>query len=155
VRPRTVALSWCSLGDPVGVVAAMEEAGYRLDALDVVAIADGEYSGMVQPYLETLPTAFLNAGSATRHALAADGAARFGYVLLAGVWRREAVAGADAESAAAESAVPAVAGLMRAFGLDGLPALAEPRVPFAYRAWMLDRWDELALRAMLHGPVRA
>jgi hypothetical protein len=115
---------------------------------------------MVQPYLETLPTAFLNAGSATRHALAADGAARFGYVLLAGVWRREAVAGAaaesaGAESAAAESAVPAVAGLMRAFGLDGLPALAEPRVPFAYRAWMLDRWDELALRAMLHGPVRA
>jgi hypothetical protein len=42
---------------------------------------------------------------------------------------------------------------MRGFARDGLSALAHQRAAFGYRAWMLDRWDELALRAMLHGPV--
>ena len=151
LRPRTVALSWCSLGDPVGVTAAMEAAGYTLAALDLLAIADGEYSGMVQPYLETLPTAFLNGDGATREAMADDGAARFAYLLLAGAWRA-ADAGSEA-AGPARSAVPAVDALMRAFAVDGLAALRAPGVPCEYRAWLLDRWDELALRAMLHGPA--
>lgn len=149
LRPRAVALSWCSVGDPAGVAAAMERAGYRLDALYAVAIADGEYSGMVQPYLETLPTAFLDSAPATRRALAADGAARFAYVLLAGVW----VAGDGRGEHTA--AAPAVAALMRRFAAEGLGALREPAMPCEYRAWLLDRWDEIALRAMLHGPLPA
>ena len=150
LRPRTVALSWCSVGDPVGVTEAMERAGYRLDALYAVAIADGEYSGMVQPYLETLSTAFLDRAPATRRAMAADGAARFAYVLLAGVW----VVGDEVREASdAGSAAAAVDGLMRGFAREGLGALREPAMPCEYRAWLLDRWDEIVLRAMLHGPA--
>jgi hypothetical protein len=152
LRPRSVALSWCSLGDPVGVTEAMERAGYALEALSAVAIADGEYSGLVQPYLEQLPTAFLSSTAATRDSLADDGAARFGYVLLAGVWRSLEGALPDA---ATGSAVPAVRALMEGFARDGLPALRDPGAPFAYAAWLLDRWDEIALRAMLHGPAAA
>jgi hypothetical protein len=126
----------------------MERAGYTLDALYAVAIADGEYSGLVQPYLETLPTAFLNAAPETRAALAPDGGARFAYVLLAGVWSEG--------SGGAGRGAEAVARLMRGFAMEGLPALAAAdgaTRPFAYEAWVLDRWDEVALRAMLHGPA--
>ena len=147
-RPRAVALSWCSLGDPVGVVGAMEAAGYALTSFDVLAIADGEYSGLVEPYLRTLPTAFLNAEPATREALAGDGAARFAYLLLAGVW-----SGSGEGGVKGPSAVPAVEALMRGFARRGLDALVAPELPCDHRAWMLDRWDELALRAMLHGPA--
>ena len=42
---------------------------------------------------------------------------------------------------------------MRDFAARGLEALREPAMPCEYRAWLLDRWDELALRAMLHGRV--
>jgi hypothetical protein len=151
VRPRTVALSWCSLGDPVGVTEAMEGAGYRLDALYAVAIADGEYSGTVQPYLETLPTAFLDSAPATRAAMAGDGAARFAYVLLAGAWADGRAEGAERGA----SAAPAVGALMRGFAAEGLGALRDPAVPCEYGAWVLDRWDEIALRALLHGPAEA
>ena len=150
-RPRAVALSWCSLGDPVGVTAAMEQAGYQLDALFAVAIADGEYSGLVQPYLETLPTAFLSDAPATRAAVAADGAARFAYVLLAGTWCE--VGGGRLEVGDPRSAVKAIEALMRGFASDGLAALRNPSIPCEYRAWLMDRWDEIALRAMLHGRV--
>jgi hypothetical protein len=157
-RPRAVALSWCSLGDPVGVAAAMEDAGYTLDALDAVVIADGEYSGSVQAYLESLPTAFLNSGAETRHALASDGAARFGYVLLAGVWGECGLRTADCglrSAVPAGSAVPHVDALMRGFAAEGIGALAGASMPFEYHAWLLDRWDEIALRAMLHGTPSA
>lgn len=166
-RPRAVALSWCSLGDPVGVTEAMEGAGYRLDALYAVAIADGEYSGLVQPYLETLPTAFLCGSPSARRAVAADGAARFAYVLLAGVWvgsdesvqraagSGERTAGERRAPGAERGAAMAVDALMRGFADEGPAALRAPAVPCEYRAWLLDRWDEIALRAMLHGPLHA
>ena len=164
VRPRAVALSWCSLGDPAGVAGAMEQAGYRLDALYAVAIADGEYSGLVQPYLETLPTAFLSKSAATRAAMADDQSARFAYVLLAGVWvpgDERGVTGEGSVQRAAGSgerggsAGAAVDALMRGFVREGLPALRAPTMPCEYRAWLLDRWDEIALRAMLHGALPA
>lgn len=157
VRPRAVALSWCSLGDPVGVVVAMERAGYRLDALYAVAIADGEYSGLVQPYLETLPTAFLSKSPATRLAMADDDSARFAYVLLAGVWvgSDEGVPRAACSVQGGASAAAAVDGLMRGFVREGLGALRAPAMPCEYHAWLLDRWDEIALRAMLHGTLHA
>ena len=47
-RPRSMALSWCSLSDPERVVAEAERAGYRLNSLFMVLIADGEYSGSVE-----------------------------------------------------------------------------------------------------------
>lgn len=150
VRPRAVALSWCSLGDPVGVAGAMERAGYRLDALYAVAIGDGEYSGLVQPYLETLPTAFLSKSPATRAAMADDGSARFAYVLLAGVWVESDESRVTSAERGAASAVDA---LMRGFVERGLTALRDPAMPCEYRAWLLDRWDEIVLRAMLHGPA--
>ena len=59
-RPRALALSWCSLSDPERVVREAEEAGYNLNSLFIVLIADGEYSGSVAGYLRTLDHAFLN-----------------------------------------------------------------------------------------------
>ena len=41
IQPQTLALSWCSLSDPAKIVRAAGEAGYALDSLFVVAIADG------------------------------------------------------------------------------------------------------------------
>jgi hypothetical protein len=104
---------------------------------------------MVQPYLETLSTAFLDSAPATRAAMAGDGAARFADVLLAGAWV-ECRAGRAERGA---SAVPAIGALMRGFAADGLGALRDPAVPCEYGAWVLDRWDEIALRALLHGPL--
>jgi hypothetical protein len=151
-RPAALVLSWCSLCDPAGVVGRAERAGYVLDALYVCAIADGEYSGMVHDYLRTLPTAFLSESEETVAALAPDGAGRFGYLLLAGVFRDvgDARQVGDAGEAAA-----AVRTLMRRFASEGLRALEEVNAPFTVQAFILDRWDEIALRAALHGEVES
>ena len=138
-------LSWCSLCDPAGVVARAARAGYRLERLLACAIADGEYSGLVGDYLRGLPAAFLNDSADTIATLAPDGAARFGYLLLAGVFRRE-------RDASAGAAPDAVERLMRRFARDGVRALAHAvDAPFAVESFVLDRWDEIALRAALHG----
>ncbi len=142
-------LSWCSLCDPVGVVRDAALAGYRLDELGVVAIADGEYSGSVYDYLTTLPTAFLNDWPETVRAVAPDGSARFTYLLLAGAFSRVGAAAAGE----GERAAAGVAELMRRFATNGLAALRDPDVAVPVRCWMLDRWDELALRVELHGPL--
>jgi hypothetical protein len=143
VRPAALVLSWCSLCDPAGVVARAERAGYRLERLLACAIADGEYSGLVGDYLRGLPTAFLSDALGTVATLAPDGAARFGYLLLAGVFRRADVSGAESE---------AVERLMRQFERDGVRALEGAiDAPFAVETFVLDRWDEIALRAALHG----
>ena len=147
---RGLVLSWCSLSDPVGVLAAAATAGYALDEIGIVAIADGEYSGSVYEYLATLPTAFLNDWPETILAIAPDGAARFAYLLIAGSFtRREPGSPTDLGAAA-----DAMATLMRRFTDGGLAALREPRLPVPTRCWLLDRWDEIALRVELHGPVR-
>lgn len=153
--PRLV-LSWCSLGDPVGVVRTAARAGYRLASLWVGLIADGEYSGAVHPYLRTLNTAFLTEDAATLGRLAPDGGARFGYLLLAGDFERTA-AGSRRAGAPAVAMVDA---LVRDFAHDGAVALerraggaATTRVGGVDCHWFAsDRWDELRLRAFAHGP---
>ena len=155
-RPAALALSWCSLADPAGIVADAELAGYRLDALYVVAIGDGEYSGGVHRYLRGLPTAFLSDQPDVVAEVAPDGAARFAYLLLAGVFHdtRGASGGAsDGAGRVAGDAAAAVDALMRDFVTHGADALAAPSAPFPVSAWLLDRWDEIALRAFLHGAL--
>ena len=154
LRPTALALSWCSLSDPAGVVAAAERAGYRLDSLHAVVIGDGEYSGVVHRYLRTLPTAFLSEDPDVVAEIAPDGAARFAYVLLAGVFvdGRAPLARGRRRPWAGDAA-HVVDRLVRDFVRHGTAALAAAAVPFPLAAWVLDRWDEIALRAFLHGAL--
>ncbi len=145
VQPRAMALSWCSLSDPAAVIRQAAHAGYSLNSLFIVAIADGEYSGSVHSYLRTLPHAWLNEESSTRQALAPDGAARFGYLLMAGDFSLQDDIDSRTESA--------VARICEAFADDGLSALENPEAPIPVRTWILDRWDEVRLRASLHGEI--
>lgn len=146
-----VVLSWCSLGDPVAVVRTAARAGYRLERLWAVVLADGEYSGEVHDYVRTLPTAFLSEDPATLHALARDGAARFAYLLLAGSFVR-ADAAIDA-AARGRRAVRRVARLLRDFRSNGIAAIEQAhlaRVP-GLTLFAVDRWDELQMRVTAHG----
>ena len=149
-HPRALALSWCSLSNPEGVVRQAEEIGYRLNSLFVVVIADGEYSRSAGSYLRSLPTAFLNDRPTTLKAVAADGAAAFAYLLLAGdfwperrVTERRGLRGSEV-----------VGRLCLRFAERGIPGLAGMKSPFPIRSWLLDRWDEVMLRGFLHGPVQ-
>lgn len=154
LRPDALALSWCSLSDPVGIVNAAADAGYELVELFVTVIADGEYSGSVHDYLRSLDDCYINELPETLEMLASDGAARFGYLLFAGAFavsgKREAVSG--------KRTVGLVGRLCESFAREGVSELAgelptdlEVRV----HRYVLDRWDELQLRVMLHGvPVR-
>jgi hypothetical protein len=153
---RRLALSWCSLGDPVGVVRAAARRGYVLEALWAAAIADGEYTGGLHDYLRTLPTAWLDESDATRAALGSDGSARFGYLLLAGSFVRS---GDAVTSEAARPGVRLVARTVRRFAARGLPGLGALARRVArdgsgppLHAHVADRWDELTLRAIAHGP---
>lgn len=153
-RPTALALSWCSLCDPVGIVADAERAGYRLDGLYVVAIGDGEYSGGVHRYLRGLPTAFLSELVDVVAEVAPDGAARFAYLLIAGVFHDERASPAPAAGSRTRGdSADAVNALMRDFVARGADALAVPSAPFPVSSWILDRWDEIALRAFLHGAM--
>ena len=151
--PRVV-LSWCSLGDPVGVVRTAVRAGYRLERLWVAAIADGEYSGEVHGYARGLATSYLNEDPATLARVARDGSARFAYLLLAGSFVRVAPDAPDAR-VRARRALRRVARLMRAFRDDGLAAVEREQARRApgLTCYVVDRWDELRLRAAAHGPV--
>lgn len=154
-RPATLVLSWCSLCDPAGIVADAELAGYRLDALYVVALGDGEYSGGVHRYLRGLPTAFLSDQPDVVAEVAPDGAARFAYLLLAGVFHdaRSSSPSSDGVRRTAGDSASAVDAMMRDFVARGADALVAPAAPFPVSAWILDRWDEIALRAFLHGAL--
>ncbi|GJG86989.1 hypothetical protein tb265_21700 [Gemmatimonadetes bacterium T265] len=159
--PRLV-LSWCSVGDPVGVVDTAAHAGYQLTALWCALIADGEYTGAVHGYLRTLPTAFLTEDGATLDALAPDGAAHFAYLLLAGEFQRTA-GPTQRRRRAGERAAGVVDGLVHDFARDGAAALAARAggAPasvldgVACQWFAADRWDELRMRALAHGPVTA
>lgn len=168
LQPEALALSWCSLSDPVGIVTAAAEAGYDLVDLFVVVIADGEYSGTVHDYLRSLDNCHINELPETLEILASDGAARFGYLLFAGAFAvsgerlavsgdREAVSDDRlADSGKRKAAV--VRHLCENFARDGLPGLGSelPRdAGVSVHRYVLDRWDELQLRVMLHGvPAR-
>ena len=147
IKPRAVALSWCSVSDPAGIVTMAETAGYTLNSLFIVAIADGEYSGSVRAYLQSLGTAYINDQAETLDAVAPDGAARFAYLLMAGDFSRDVNP--------PKGAADAVARICEEFERDGVAALAHVEAPVPVRTWILDRWDELRLRASLHGPVDA
>jgi hypothetical protein len=157
---RRLVLSWCSLGDPVGVARAAARRGYVLEALWAAAIPDGEYTGGVYDYMRTLPTTWLDDSPATRAALAPDGSARFGYLLLAGSFVRATGAPGDV-TARARSGVRAVGRLVRRFVRRGLPGMATlarqdgtpsgDEGPPPLHAYVADRWDEIALRAIAHG----
>ncbi len=161
--PRLV-LSWCSLGDPAGVVRTAARAGYTLATLWTALIADGEYSGEVEvyEYARQLPTAFLTQDPATLRALAPDGSARFGYLLLAGEFVRGSARRADTRRAGAPAAVM-VDALVRDFARTGVSAL-EQRADgrpvsigsgVACHWFAADRWDELRMRALAHGTADA
>ena len=146
ISPQTLALSWCSLCDPAEVVRAARSTGYVLDSLFMVVIADGEYSGSVHSYLRELPTAFINESAGTLATMASDGAARFAYLLMAGNFSRTS----GITDVRSEEAVRRIC---EEFETDGLAALVNPRAPIPTRTWLLDRWDEVRLRASLHGDV--
>jgi len=146
IRPDTLALSWCSLADPARIVAAAESRGYELESLFVTAIADGEYSGSVHSYLRTLGDSFMNEQRATLDIIAPDPSARFTYLLIAGAFRRR-------PRSQRASATPVVQKICEDFAREGLPALAAASAPFALHCSLLNRWDELRLRVMLHGQV--
>ncbi|MFN2601199.1 MAG: methyltransferase [Gemmatimonadaceae bacterium] len=149
-RPRALALSWCSLSDPEKILKHADKAGYRLNSLFIVVIADGEYSGTVGNYLGRLKTAFLNASPETLLTVAPDGSASFAYLLMAGEFSRknEGPKGRDEKSS------EVVRTICARFARRGITALASIEAPFPVRAWLLDRWDEVRLRAFLHGPAR-
>jgi len=138
--PRIAALSWCSLADPAKIVSAAHRVGYGLTELFVVAIPDGEYSGSVHDYLRILPECYICEDPGTLREVAPDGSGRFAYLLMSGVFER----GSNQDSA------EDVRILCRKFASDGLGALAKPELDIETHCWLLDRWDELRLRAMLH-----
>jgi hypothetical protein len=144
VRPQTLALSWCSLSDPAKVIKRAGEAGYGLNSLFVVAIADGEYSGSVREYLRTLPHAYINENSDTVATIGPDRSARFAYLLMAGEFSRGNAANASETAKEGEQ-------LCASFASEGLSALEHPDLSVPATSWILDRWDELELRVMLHG----
>ena len=146
IRPRALALSWCSLADPAAVISEAERIGYFLNSLFVVVICDGEYSGAVRDYLRTLPESYINEDRETVEAVAPDGSARFAYLLMAGDFSR---------GNHSTGMVDAINRISDEFAEHGLEALRNPIAPVPVRTWILDRWDELRLRAFLHGEISA
>jgi Methyltransferase small domain len=149
VRPQALALSWCSLSDPEQVVREAEKSGYRLNSLFLALIADGEYSGAVSGYLRSLRTAFLNSSPETLRAVAPDSSASFGYLLMAGEFSRDDSGPRRREAKASEQ----VRTICSRFARRGIASLDSLETSFPSRVWLLDRWDEVRLRAFLHGEV--
>ncbi|HET9637140.1 MAG TPA: hypothetical protein VFP26_14520, partial [Gemmatimonadaceae bacterium] len=113
-------------------------------------IADGEYSGSVHDYLRNLDDCYINESPDTLATLASDGAARFGYLLFAG-----AFAVSDGEDRGGRrEAVTVVKRLCESFARDGISGLGgevSGQAGFSVHRYVLNRWDELELRVMLHG----
>lgn len=149
VRPRALALSWCSLSDPEQIVSEAEKSGYRLNSLFVALIADGEYSGAVGDYLRSLRTAFLNDSPETLRAVAPDSSASFGYLLMSGEFSRDDSGPRRREATASEQ----IRTICSRFARRGAGTLDSLATSFPSRAWLLDRWDEIRLRAFLHGEI--
>jgi hypothetical protein len=140
-----MALSWCSLSDPGRVVRDAERIGYTLNSLFCVAIGDGEYSGKVHDYLRSLRYAYISEDRQTVDVVAPDGSGRFAYLLMAGDFSIGNEAGVSSD---------VVEDLARRFSQDGIRALTDTGAGSPVKCWVLDRWDEVRLRAQLHGSVR-
>lgn len=149
IRPRAMALSWCSLSDPERVVLEAERNGYSLNSLFIAVIADGEYSGSVEEYLRSLPRAFLNSAPETLDAVAPDGSASFSYLLMAGDFSRREQGPKLKDNKAGDQ----VRIICSRFARRGIAALTALEASFPVRVWLLDRWDEVRLRAFLHGSL--
>ena len=147
-KPRALALSWCSLSDPESVIREAERIGYRLNSLFLALIADGEYSGSVGGYLRSLRTAFLNDSPETLRAIAPDGSASFGYLLMSGEFSR-----GDSPRRKETGASAQIRTICSRFARRGIASLDSVEASFAVRVWLLDRWDEVRLRAFLHGDI--
>ena len=169
LRPETLALSWCSLSDPAAIVAAAEDAGYEMRDLFVTAIADGEYSGLVHSYLRDLDNCYINEQPETLEVMASDGAARFAYLLFAGSFGRREAGGERRQEVGSQTPPPnpssplsplasRLSRLCERFAREGISALESeldlPKPPTLHR-YILNRWDELQLRVMLHGVYAA
>jgi len=142
ITPEILALSWCSLSDPAKIIRLASRAGYALDSLFIVVIADGEYSGSVHEYIRTLPHAYINEQRETLDALATDGSVRFAYLLMAGVFTK---------SDDGDGIADLVQRICERFSSEGLTSLSSIQAPIPVKAWLLNRRDELELRVILHG----
>lgn len=157
LQPDALSLSWCSLSHPGAVVATAHDSGYEMETLYVTAIADGEYSGSVHDYLQNLSDCFINEQPDTLAIVASDGSARFAYLLLAGSFRRRDATATDAPhevgdtTADERNAAAAVQKICEDFAREGVGMLASANGSFSLHCSILSRWDELALRVMLHG----
>jgi hypothetical protein len=149
LRPRAMALSWCSLSDPERVVLEAERNGYTLNSLFIAVIAGAEYSGSVEQFLRGLPRVFLNKAPETLKTVAPDGSASFGYLLMAGDFSR-GDAGPKRKNHKASEEVRIICSR---FARRGITALTSIETSFPVRVWLLDRRDEVRLRVSLHGPV--
>lgn len=149
-RPHAMALSWCSLADPGKVLRSAELAGYSLRSLLMVMIADGEYSGQVHAHLRSLPHCYICESENALTAVAPDGSARFAYLLMAGDFSR-----VETPSTLNGEAADAIELICERFALNGPGSLVNAVAPVPLRTWVLDRWDELMLRAALHGTLAA
>ena len=146
LHPKAMSLSWCSLSDPMKVLTAASAAGFTLNSLNIVAIADGEYSGSARDYLCSLPHAYINEQDDTVRAVAPDGSGRFAFLLMAGDF---------SHNNARDHELPrAVETICERFQNEGLASLVNVEARIPVRAWILDRWDELRMRAFLHGTRR-
>ncbi|MGH9424634.1 MAG: hypothetical protein ACRD3J_31965, partial [Thermoanaerobaculia bacterium] len=134
--------------DPARIVRKAESIGYFLNSLFIVLIADGEYSGSVRDYLRDLPHAYISESAETRRAVAPDGSARFGYLLIAGDFSRSA-----SRASMMKGSDASIERICRDFSQHGVDALINPIAPMPVRTWILDRWDELRIRAALHGEI--
>ena len=148
-KPRALALSWCSLSDPECVVREAEKSGYKLNSLFLALIADGEYSRSIDGYLRSLYSAFLNDSPETLRAIAPDGSASFGYLLMSGEFSSDDSAPGGREARASEQ----VRIICSRFARRGITSLDSLEASFPVRVWLLDRWDGVRLRAFLHGEV--
>jgi hypothetical protein len=144
ITPEILALSWCSLSDPARIISLASRAGYALDSLLIVVIADGEYSGSVHDYLRTLQHSYINEQRETLNALATDGSVRFAYLLMAGVFTRSIGTNNNADL---------VQQICERFASEGLTSLTSIHAPIPVKAWVLNRRDELELRVILHGTL--
>ncbi|HEX6627236.1 MAG TPA: methyltransferase [Gemmatimonadaceae bacterium] len=154
IQPDALSLSWCSLTHPGGVVATAHDSGYEIETLYVTAIADGEYSGSVHDYLRSLSDCFINEQPDTLAIVAPDHSARFAFLLFAGSFRRRDPAATDSTHDVGDTpdqAAEAVQKICEDFVREGVKTLASAHAPFSVHCSILSRWDELALRVMLHG----
>lgn len=85
----------------------------------------------------------MNEEPATVDAVAPDKSGRFAYLLIAGDFSRS--------DSGARRGVGVVRHICEEFSTNGLEALRASGSSIPVRSWVLDRWDKLGLRVLLHG----